>query len=45
MTFTDFLKTKKDIDPEGSEMGELMELYYEEYTEFMMTLKEGCSTE
>ncbi|MEE9542455.1 MAG: hypothetical protein V3V95_01575 [Thermodesulfobacteriota bacterium] len=43
MTFNDFLKIKKDIDPETHDIDELMADHYDEYTEFLKTLKEGCS--
>lgn len=43
MTFIEFLKIKKKVDPEVRDMDELMNDYYDEYTEFLMTLKEGCS--
>ncbi len=43
MTFNEFLKIKKNIDPEEHDIDELMDDHYDEYTEFLMTLKEGCS--
>ncbi len=43
MTFIEFLKIKKAIDPEGHDIDELMAEHYDEYTEFLMTQKEGCS--
>lgn len=43
MTFTEFLKKKKDIDPEGMDLADLMDEHYEEYTEFMSGQKDGCS--
>ena len=43
MTFNEFLKIKKKIDPETQDIDELMAEHYDEYTEFLMTLKEGCS--
>ncbi|MFZ3072194.1 MAG: hypothetical protein WA162_03005 [Thermodesulfobacteriota bacterium] len=41
MTFTEFLKRKKGVDSEGADLNELMEKYYDEYTEFMRKLKDG----
>ena len=43
VTFIEFLKIKKAIDPEEHDIDELMAEHYDEYTEFLMTLKEGCS--
>ncbi len=45
MTFNEFLKTKKEIDPEGADLTELMDEYYDEYTDFLLTIKDGCSTD
>lgn len=45
MTFAEFLKVKKKVDVEGSDMDELMDEYYDEYTKFMMQLKDGCGPE
>ncbi len=45
MTFTEFLKVKKEIDPEGKNLADLMDDYYEEYQDFLMSIKEGCGTE
>ncbi|MCK5236791.1 MAG: hypothetical protein KAR06_07380 [Deltaproteobacteria bacterium] len=42
MNFKEFLKIKKEVDPETEDMNELMDKYYDEYTEFMMGLKDGC---
>ena len=42
MTFIEFLKVKKDINPEGHDMDELMTEHYDEYTDYLMHLKEGC---
>ncbi len=43
MTFIQFLKIKKGIDPEGKDLNELMNEYYDEYTSFLMGTKDGCS--
>ncbi len=43
MTFNEFLKIKKDIDPEGADLAELMDEHYEEYTDFLLTIKDGCT--
>ncbi len=45
MTFIEFLKIKKEIDPEGHDMDELMADHYEEYTDFLLTQKESCTPE
>ena len=42
MTFTEYLKTKKGIDPEEGDMMELMDDYYDEYQEFLLGVKDGC---
>ncbi len=44
MTFTEFLRQKKGIDPDGKDLGELMDEYYDEYTEMLRHLKDGCGT-
>ncbi|MBI5598371.1 MAG: hypothetical protein HY890_01380 [Deltaproteobacteria bacterium] len=43
MTFTEFLKQKKGIDPQGGNLAELMDEYYEEYQDFMRGKKDGCN--
>jgi hypothetical protein len=43
MTFIEFLKTKKGIDTRGRDISEFMDDYYEEYSEYLMSLKEGCA--
>jgi len=45
MTFTEFLKVKKGIDPEGKNLADLMDDYYEEYQEYLMGVKDGCGTD
>ena len=42
MTFAQFLKLKKGIDPEGKDLGDLMDEYYDEYTLFLRGVKDGC---
>ena len=42
MTFHEFLKVKKGIDPKGKNLAELMDEYYDEYIEFMRGKKDGC---
>lgn len=44
MTFLQYLKIKKGIDPEGKDLGELMNEYYDEYTSFLMGVKDGCGS-
>ena len=43
VTFNEFLKIKMDIDPHEHDIDELMSEHYDEYKEFLDTLKEGCS--
>ncbi len=45
MTFMEFLKVKKKIEPEGKNLADLMDDYYEEYQEFLMGIKEGCGSD
>ena len=45
MTFLEFLKIKKDINAVEGDLDELMDEYYDEYSNFLQTLKEGCSTD
>lgn len=42
MTFTQYLKVKKGVDPEGKDLDDLMDEYYDEYTEYLLGLKDGC---
>lgn len=42
MTFAQFLKIKKGIDPEGKNLDDLMDEYYDEYTLFLRGVKDGC---
>lgn len=42
MTFAQYLKIKKNIDPDGKDMMELTDDYYDEYLEFMRGVKDGC---
>ncbi|MBI5343819.1 MAG: hypothetical protein HZB83_00510 [Deltaproteobacteria bacterium] len=42
MTFTQFLKVKKGIDPECKDLDDLMDEYYDEYTGYLMGVKDGC---
>ncbi len=42
MTFMQFLKIKKEIDPEGKDLDDLMDDYYEEYQDFLKGVKDGC---
>jgi hypothetical protein len=45
MTFIEFLKVKKDINPDAHDMDELMAEHYDEYTEFLLTQKDGCGAD
>ncbi len=42
MTFAEFLKIKKSIDPEGKDMMDLMDEYYDEYQDYLKGVKDGC---
>ncbi|MBI5810725.1 MAG: hypothetical protein HZB21_06020 [Deltaproteobacteria bacterium] len=42
MTFTQFLKVKKGIDPDGKDLDDLMDEYYDEYTGYLREVKDGC---
>lgn len=42
MTFNEWLKVKKEIDPEGKDLMDLMDDYYDEYQDFLLKLKDGC---
>ena len=42
MTFTEYLKVKKGIDPDELEMADLMDEHYDDYTEYLSKLKDGC---
>ncbi len=42
MTFTQYLKAKKGIDPDSKEMSDLMDEYYDDYMEYLSKLKDGC---
>jgi hypothetical protein len=45
MTFNEFLKIKKQIDTEGADLAELMDEHYDEYTAYLLTIKDGCGTD
>ncbi len=42
MTFLEFLKKEKEINPKTDELMKLMDLYYDEYTAYMRAKKDGC---
>lgn len=42
MTFNEYLKVKKGIDPESRDLMDLMDEYYDEYQDFLMGVKDGC---
>ena len=42
MTFTEYLKVKLGLDPDKSEMADLMDEHYDDYTEYLSKLKDGC---
>lgn len=42
MTFLEWLKIKKSIDPQGKDMDGLMDEHYDEYMEYLMGVKDGC---
>ncbi|MEK7773840.1 MAG: hypothetical protein AAB307_05785 [Deltaproteobacteria bacterium] len=43
MTFLQYVKQKKGIDPEGKDLNELMNEYYDDYLMFLRGVKDGCS--
>jgi hypothetical protein len=45
MTFIEYLKIKKDIDPAEGDLDELMTEYYDEYAEYLQQVKDGCGEE
>ena len=45
MTFNQYLKVKKGLNPEGKDLTELMDEYYDEYQEYLNGLKDGCGPE
>ncbi len=45
MTFNEFLKIKKEIDPEGADLTELMDEHYDEYMAYLQTIKDGCAAD
>lgn len=42
MTFLDYVKIKKGIDPEGKDLNDLMDDYYDDYLMYLRGTKEGC---
>lgn len=42
MTFTQYIKIKKGIDPEEKDLSDLMDEYYDEYMEYLKGVKDGC---
>ena len=42
MTFNEYLKVKKEIDPAQRDLSDLTEEYYDEYLEYLRGVKEGC---
>ncbi|MCK4739564.1 MAG: hypothetical protein KAT46_06415 [Deltaproteobacteria bacterium] len=45
MTFVEFIKRKKKLEPAEHDLDELMEKYYEEYQELLSKIKDGCGTD
>jgi len=43
MTFKDYLKLKKGIDTDKIDPMDLMDDYYDEYKEYLLKTKDGCS--
>ena len=43
MTFKEFLKQKKGIDTSRVDPMDFMDEYYDEYTEYLASLKDGCN--
>ncbi|MBI5286513.1 MAG: hypothetical protein HY878_02850 [Deltaproteobacteria bacterium] len=44
MTFLEYLKQKKGIEAGEKDLMELMNAYYEEYRQYLLGVKDGCST-
>ena len=42
MTITEFLKIKKGISLDGRPASDFMAEYYDEYVEYLATVKDGC---
>lgn len=42
MTFIEFLKIKKGLSVDGRAAADFMAEYYDEYTEYLAKLKDGC---
>ena len=42
MTFKEFLKQKKGIDTSRVDPMDFMDEYYDEYTEYLASVKDGC---
>ncbi len=42
MTFNEYLKIEKKVDPESKNLSDLMDEYYEEYSDYMLAQKDGC---
>ncbi|MDP2682350.1 MAG: hypothetical protein Q8P28_06025 [Deltaproteobacteria bacterium] len=42
MTFKEFLKQKKGIDTSNVDPMDFMDEYYDEYTEYLSNVKDGC---
>lgn len=42
MTFLQYVKQKKGIDPEGKDLNELMNEYYDDYLMYLRGVKDGC---
>lgn len=43
MTFIDYLKLKKGVDTDKVDPMDLMDEYYDEYKEYLLKTKDGCS--
>lgn len=42
MTFLQYVKQKKGVDPEGKDLNELMNEYYDDYLMYLRGVKDGC---
>ncbi|MBI3399258.1 MAG: hypothetical protein HY265_05800 [Deltaproteobacteria bacterium] len=44
MTFKEYLKQKKGIDTSKVDPLDFVEEYYDEYIEYLVNIKDGCSS-
>ncbi len=42
MTFNEYLKVKLGLKPDELDMADMMDEHYDEYTDYLAQLKDGC---